>query len=55
MAKREEMRNLETIPVGSLGIIALKGYGQASTGDSVPEAGISRGLLVPYMFSKIGL
>ena len=25
MAKREEMRNLETIPVGSLGIIALKG------------------------------
>jgi len=25
VAKREEMRNLETIPVGSLGIIALKG------------------------------
>ena len=25
MAKREEMRNFETIPVGSLGIIALKG------------------------------
>ena len=25
MAKKEEKRNLETIPVGSLGVIALKG------------------------------
>ena len=25
MSKREEMRNLETIPVGSLGIVALEG------------------------------
>lgn len=25
MSKREEMRNLETIPVGSLGIISLEG------------------------------
>lgn len=25
MSKREELRNLETIPVGSLGIISLEG------------------------------
>ena len=25
MTKKEEKRNLETIPVGSLGVIALKG------------------------------
>ena len=31
MSEREEMRNLETIPVGSLGIIALRGCQQLGT------------------------
>ncbi len=31
MSKREEMRNLETIPVGSLGIIALRGCQELGT------------------------